>query len=172
MYAATIMSEHSPAAVIGDALHRLLRQINRRKAALAADPQAAEWAAHQMLDVIYANGSMRAAYLAESTSTDPSTVSRHVAALVKSHLVERRPDPVDGRASLLACTPAGEAIVERIRARRLGDMERLLSAFTGEELQTLGELLGRFASYMEEQPIESAAQRQLSPVGAASEGHR
>lgn len=157
-------------AAIGDAIHLIVRQVHRRKAALAADPAAAEWAAHHLLEHIGANGPLRAAYLAESTGSDPSTVSRHVASLVRDRLVERQPDPMDGRASLLACTPAGEAVVERQRSRRLASMQSMLSDFTVDELAALGSLLPRLAASMEEQPLDLGSPNSPSPLPATSEG--
>lgn len=159
-------------AAIGDAMHRIARQVHRRKAALAADPVAAEWAAHHMLEHVAASGPMRAAYLAECTGSDPSTVSRHVASLVRDGLVERQPDPLDGRASLLACTAAGDAIVERQRSRRLSAMQSMLSEFAADELAALGSLLPRLAASMEEQPLDLSSPNSASPDPAASEGPR
>src|SRR5262245_11500612 len=52
-------------------------------------------------------GPSRSSALAAAVHSDPSTVSRQVAALVRDGLVERRADQDDGRASLLAATPAG-----------------------------------------------------------------
>ena len=49
-------------------------------------------------------GPHRSNALAEAVHSDPSTVSRQIAALVKVGYVERRPDPADGRACLLAAT--------------------------------------------------------------------
>jgi len=189
MYRASIMlSQDHHVDTIAEALHRLFRQISRRKAALATDPQHTEWAAHQLLEQISGNESVRAVYLAECLAADPSTISRHVAALVKAGLVERRPDPEDGRASLLACTAAGQHLVERHRAQRRDALRTLLSEFSADELSALSNLLPRFAACIEEQPAgppspnspehtappASAAAHPAtpSPVPAASEGHR
>lgn len=165
-------SELADVSAIGDAMHRIVRQVQRRKAALAADPVAAEWAAHHMLEQISTTGPMRAAYLAECTGIDPSTVSRHVASLVRDGLVERQPDPMDGRASLLACTPAGEVVVERQRSRRLSSMHSMLSDFSPDELAALGSLLPRLAASMEEQPLDLSSPNSPSPIPATSEGLR
>ncbi|MDR1999452.1 MAG: MarR family winged helix-turn-helix transcriptional regulator [Frankiaceae bacterium] len=192
MYGAPIMSAQSPRAAprpgpqqappqqggpadlaaIGDAIYRIVRQVQRRKAALSADPLAAEWAAHHMLEHISADGPVRAAYLAECTGSDPSTVSRHVAALVRDGLVERQPDPLDGSANLLACTSAGDAVVERLRGRRLSAMHSMLSDFAADELAALGGLLPRLAASMEEQPLDLDSPHSPSPARATPEGPR
>ncbi len=59
-------------------------------------------------------GPMRASDLADRMCSDPSTVSRQVAGLVKAGLVERQADPDDGRASILVPTAAGQARVDRM----------------------------------------------------------
>lgn len=60
-------------------------------------------------------GPIRATELAGMVCADPSTVSRHVAALVKAGFIERTSDPADGRASLLVATDAGR---EHLTAQR------------------------------------------------------
>ena len=74
---------------------------------------------------------MRAGALAECMQSDPSTVSRQVAALVKDGLLERRADPADGRASLLVLTEKADAVLadhDRVRleyfAQHAGRLER------------------------------------------------
>ena len=63
-------------------------------------------------------GPSRASELAEQVCADPSTVSRQVAHLVKSGLLERRADPDDGRASILVPTELGLAKVREFSSRR------------------------------------------------------
>jgi DNA-binding MarR family transcriptional regulator len=158
-----MFSPRTPVDIIGDALHRLIRGANRRKAQLAADGQDAEWAAHALLEQILSTGPLRAAGLAECTFTDPSTVSRHVASLVRDGLVERKADPVDGRASLLVATAAGEHVVEEHRQRRLAWLEEMLAGWTPQDRDDLGRLLEKFTLDLES----------LSPViTPASEGTR
>jgi DNA-binding MarR family transcriptional regulator len=155
--------EHLDLESIGDALHRLTRTIQRRKAQLAAEGEDSEWAAHILLEQIAATGPMRAAHLAECTFTDPSTVSRHVASLVRTGLVERRADPIDGRASLLVATEAGLSIVEEHRARRREWLCELLDDWDPQDCQELGRLMDKFTLALESQ----------SPAPApASEGTR
>src|ERR1700761_4947179 len=84
--------------------------------ALARDD--ADWSAHLLITRLAAEGPVRASELAEKVQADPSTVSRQVASLVKSGYVERRADPVDGRASLLVLTDRGqEFYAEHLRLR-------------------------------------------------------
>jgi DNA-binding MarR family transcriptional regulator len=83
--------------------------------------------------------------LAARAGLDPSTVSRTVAALVAQGLVERRADQRDGRASVLALTPAGEAALDDAH-RRYGELlDRALAGWTPDEIAALAAALGRFA---------------------------
>jgi DNA-binding MarR family transcriptional regulator len=152
---------------IGDALHRLIRSVNRRKAALAADGQDQEWAAHALLEQISASGPLRAAYLADSTATDPSTISRHVASLVKSGLIERRADPIDGRASLLVSTAAGDAIVAKHLQRRNQWLKEMLDPWPEDDLVRFGQLMQNFVTHLERQnavQVESQKIESQSPA--------
>lgn len=144
-------------ASIGDALHRLTRTIQRRKAQLAAESGDSEWAAHTLLDQLVISGPMRAAALAECTFTDPSTVSRHVAALVRDGLVERRADPIDGRASLLVITDAGLRTVEEKRNRRTEWLTEMLEPWPAQDRAEFARLMEKFTLAMESQPPVSAA---------------
>src|SRR3954464_5211062 len=64
------------------------------------------------------DGDQRCSALATHAGVDVSVASRQLAVLERSGYVERRPDPLDGRASLLRLTPAGAAALEDARALR------------------------------------------------------
>lgn len=74
--------------------------------------------------------------LAERFGCDPSNISVLVDRLVERELVERRPDPADGRVKLIAATDAGHAL-----AQRCCDDREWLSAKLGglstEELESV-----------------------------------
>jgi DNA-binding MarR family transcriptional regulator len=84
--------------------------------------------------------------LAARCALDPSTVSRAVAALVRSGLVARTADPTDGRASVLTVTPRGRRTLDdftRLADERLADA---LRAWSPEDIAVLAALLRRFAT--------------------------
>ena len=83
--------------------------------------------------------------LAVRAGLDPSTVRRGVAALVAQGLVERRADQRDGRASVLALTPAGETALADAHHRYGELLDRALADWTPEEIAALTTALGRFA---------------------------
>src|SRR3954471_24607832 len=64
------------------------------------------------------DGDQRCSALAAQAGVAVSVASRQLAVLERLGYVERRPDPQDGRASLLRLTPAGAAALEAARAVR------------------------------------------------------
>jgi DNA-binding MarR family transcriptional regulator len=71
------------------------------------------------------------------------TVSVGVRRMEKTGLVERQPDPQDGRAVRLFPTDRGQALCDRARAFRRDKMRRLLRGLTTKEGATLLALLER-----------------------------
>jgi DNA-binding MarR family transcriptional regulator len=63
-------------------------------------------------------GPTRAGDLAAVERLNPTMLSRVVAHLEGQQLLERRADPNDRRGQVLSVSPQGEALIERLRARR------------------------------------------------------
>jgi DNA-binding MarR family transcriptional regulator len=119
---------------------------------------------HELLLMhLWDTGPLRQTDLAAEFDTDSASMTRTVQRLERAGFVRRRPDPVDGRATLVESTPAGMALrgrVEQLWARleadTVGDMpasqERqllrglqnleanLLSATIGETMSIPGEV--------------------------------
>jgi MarR family transcriptional regulator, organic hydroperoxide resistance regulator len=83
--------------------------------------------------------------LAGLLGVEVPTVTKMVRRVEAVGLVERRPDPADGRVVLVALTPAGEALRPELDERwaRLGDW--VVDDLSEEERTTLRELLDRAA---------------------------
>ncbi|GAA2063107.1 MarR family winged helix-turn-helix transcriptional regulator [Williamsia deligens] len=86
---------------------------------------------------------MRSGELAEHLYADPSTVSRHIASLVRLGYVRREADPRDGRATILVLTESGRTQVEAVRRHRMNAVDVMLEDFTTEEIAQLSGLMGR-----------------------------
>lgn len=86
---------------------------------------------------------LRFGCVAERLGMDPSVVSRQVAALTASGLVERRPDPLDGRAHHLHMTDAGRRVLADYRADRAAQVQRVLTDWSDTEARVLVEALTR-----------------------------
>jgi DNA-binding MarR family transcriptional regulator len=94
-------------------------------------------------------GPMRVTDLAEVKQADPSTVSRQAAQLVKAGLARREADPVDGRASRLAVTAAGEAECHRLRDARHRLLSQALRDWPAERVAAFAQLFNEFNSSVE-----------------------
>jgi DNA-binding MarR family transcriptional regulator len=126
-------------------LTRLNRLLDRAQSRFSASsPDGVERAAFILLARLVQDGPTRLSTLADAVHSDVSTVSRQVAQLVKLGLVERMPDPSDGRASLLSATDDGRRAFEEKRAHRNRDVAEVLSAWNPDDRATLCRLLGRF----------------------------
>ena len=128
------------ADLIGQDLARLLRLVARQR----------HQAETYVLGLLLEKGPQRVGEIAQALGTDPSTVSRKVAALVDAGLVERRVDPADGRAHLLAATAAGEQKCVDGRRHRIAMVASVLSGWPEDSRRQLATLLGQFADGLQE----------------------
>jgi DNA-binding MarR family transcriptional regulator len=110
-----------------------------------------EWAAYGLLFQLVSDGPRRSSSLAEAACVDPSTVSRQVAQLVKAGLVERQPDPEDGRASLLVATERGRAAYAAKMVHRQRMFAHVLDGWSDDDVDALTALLARFNDSFVEQ---------------------
>ncbi|SDP68383.1 DNA-binding transcriptional regulator, MarR family [Klenkia soli] len=92
------------------------------------------------------DGEQRCSALAAGLGVDGSVASRQIAALEKDGYVVRRPDPLDGRASLIGLSETGAAALARTRAVRSGWAAAALAGWTDEEADTLCGLLERLTA--------------------------
>lgn len=60
-------------------------------------------------------------------------------------MVERRPDPSDGRASRVYLTVGGRHALERVRAVQRGEILASIADWAPEDQQRFAELMSRFA---------------------------
>ncbi|RMB61328.1 MarR family winged helix-turn-helix transcriptional regulator [Tessaracoccus antarcticus] len=87
--------------------------------------------------------------LAAMRGFDVSTMSRRVAHLCDSGLLERHPDPQDGRAHLLSLNDAGRHALSAERARRVHLITESLGEWTPEDKSELARLLSRLNDSLE-----------------------
>ena len=81
-----------------------------------------------LLYYLDSTGPRRATVMAADTGLGPSGLSRQLAGLEEAGLVERTPDPEDGRAALVAITARGR---EQVLAAVEQDAQRLASRLEG-----------------------------------------
>jgi len=80
--------------------------------------------------------------LAEALGVTPSNVTGIVDRLVRQGLVSRRKNPENRRMLVLQATEKGEALLSRLRERKIGQLSELLSCLNEEQLCTLARGLG------------------------------
>jgi DNA-binding MarR family transcriptional regulator len=102
-----------------------------------------------LLRSIAANGSMRVTDIAQHANLDVSTVSRHVAQLQKTGLIERTPDPDDRRAQLVRMTDIGQQKLTADLRARTTLLERSLETWSLEDLDQLDRAMNRFVADVE-----------------------
>ena len=79
----------------------------------------------------------RVSTLATCVHSDISTVSRQVSALVAQGLVEKAPDPQDGRVAVVSLSPVGVDLVERLKEGRGRWFQLLLQDWEPQEAEQL-----------------------------------
>ena len=79
------------------------------------------------------DGPIRLGALAELEGTTPATISRVVDSLEERSLIERVPDPLDGRASLVRLSHDGGAMLQGIRSRNTEVLRAALDELDEDE---------------------------------------
>lgn len=99
------------------------------------------------------NGPEAGAALAQAEYIRPQSMWEIIAVLVKEGLVERRPDPSDGRKVLVAATRKGEQLVGQILTSREAWLTRALTDLIDErEHRVLDEAVGLLNRLVEYEP--------------------
>jgi DNA-binding MarR family transcriptional regulator len=104
---------------------------------------------HRVLLLVATDGPRRVGALAADLGVNQSSASRLVDRLVAQGLVERLPDPADGRASLVALSPRGEAVLGAVHERRLTAVLDVVAAMPTRARPEVLALLAEVASAME-----------------------
>ncbi len=81
--------------------------------------------------------------LYEQLMLSSGAMTNRIDRLVEARLVERRPDPRDGRGSLVCLTPLGRKLIDRALKAHADNEKSLLSALSKNEQADLTELLKR-----------------------------
>ncbi|MFI5959826.1 MarR family winged helix-turn-helix transcriptional regulator [Cryptosporangium sp. NPDC051539] len=103
-----------------------------------------ELSAYATLRLLDTEGPLRASTIGERFALDKSTVSRQLSRLIDWGLVERTPDPSDGRAHLVAITPTGHERLNGVSTERKQEVRRLLETWDESDVTEFGRLLELF----------------------------
>lgn len=99
--------------------------------------------AHYLLLRYLSQGPMSVGKLAEKLCLDNSTVTRQINAMEKRGLIQKTPNPADGRSALIVTTAAGRDTADDMHALRVKRITALLAHWDPEEIHTLVRLTAR-----------------------------
>jgi DNA-binding MarR family transcriptional regulator len=86
-----------------------------------------------VLVVLDGQGPQRIGALAEAVAVTPPSMTRIINALETEGLVDRQPDPLDGRAQVVAMTAAGRALLTSGKEVKLAALRRRIADLPAEE---------------------------------------
>ncbi|WP_110946085.1 MarR family winged helix-turn-helix transcriptional regulator [Streptomyces avicenniae] len=129
-------------------LERELMLITRTQA-LCPTASRSSWAlldrsAYLLMSRVEAQGPMSIGELAEAFGLDTSTVNRQTAAMLRSGLIERHPDPAGGMARKLDLTAEGRRRLVADRERHREVLAESLADWPEEDLRQFVRLLARY----------------------------
>ena len=142
-------------------LVRTAKHLSTRVAAdLYGDLPSFGWA---LLFPLEQRGEQRCSALADQVGVDVSVASRQVSVLERAGYVQRRPDPVDGRASLISLSEAGAVALAHTRDIRSQWADDALSDWSEDEARQFTALLDKLTD-----GLERAGGRRTRPTAADS----
>lgn len=145
---ASIRGERSPEDALAYQLVRVSKLLRTMRSDAPRAHPAVDGTAYPLLFNLAA-GPLRISALAERTHVEVSTVSRAATALERHGIIERIPDPADGRAHLLSLTDDGLDALGALQEQRQEWFSELLSDWRAEDVAQLRELLTRFGDCVE-----------------------
>ncbi|MEK2490037.1 MarR family transcriptional regulator [Kitasatospora purpeofusca] len=124
-----------PVALDAAAVARLRLVIARlhRRLAQSSAGQEFTFAQQSAIARIEQHGPLRLGELAALEGVSAPTMTRTVGPLVTAGVVERLPDPTDGRSFLVAIAPAGAELLAGIRRQRSEHLARRAEALAPDE---------------------------------------
>ncbi|MGW7541407.1 MarR family winged helix-turn-helix transcriptional regulator [Streptomyces sp. NPDC054770] len=134
------MANRELARDLEQALGQLLLRRNRTAlydAILDSAPTGVDRQTYPVLSGLARLGPQSAARLADEVGIDRSGASRYADRLESAGLLERSPDPRDGRATLLALTPEGRAAVTGLRDALTQHLAALIADWPDGQAQAL-----------------------------------
>jgi DNA-binding MarR family transcriptional regulator len=125
---------------LAEAFRGVARQL-RHQTQRALAPWDVTPAQARALGVLTRHGPMRLGALSEYLRIAPRSATEVVDALEEAQLVERRPDPEDRRATLVAPTGRGDEVAEGIRAARAAEAEGFFARLDEADRASLARIL-------------------------------
>jgi DNA-binding MarR family transcriptional regulator len=122
------------AAHLRTAIVRTARRLRQEAAAETSGLTPTSVAA---LATIERHGPLTPSEIAEIERVKRPTITRTLGCLERERLIDRAPDPADGRSSLVSVNGAGRERLRRLRGRKNAYLARRMRELTSEEVETL-----------------------------------
>ena len=126
---------------IGVLIRRVRRVIGERARAVHPDLQPPSYL---MLGYVINEGPIRASALCTVFDLDKGAISRQVQHLVDLGLVDRTPDPADGRATLISVSDEGARRFKDVADHRRKWFDERLGEWTADEILAFARTLARY----------------------------
>ena len=126
---------------VGVLIRRIRRVIGERARAVHPDLQPASYL---MLSYLSSSGPQRSSVLSDRFGVDKGAISRQVQNLVDLGLVDREPDPADGRAVLVSASADAVRRMEAIARERRTWLDERLGEWSEADLRDFVGALSRY----------------------------
>jgi DNA-binding MarR family transcriptional regulator len=104
------------------------------------------------LATIERQGPLAPSQLAERERIKRPTATRILARLAEAGLVERIPDPTDGRSAIVSISPDGRGLLRRLRQRKTAYLAKRLRELPDRDVQALARAAEVLEGILEERP--------------------
>lgn len=139
---------------VGVMIRRIRRVIRERAHAVHPELPAASYL---MLSWLMTHGPQRSSAMAEAFGIDKGAISRQLQHLVDLELVDRSPDPDDGRATLVSAAPSAADRMAAVADERRRWLDERLGDWSEEDLSAFVDLLRRYNRALDAHPSERAS---------------
>ncbi len=112
------------------------------------------------LATVERHGPLTPSELAEIERVKRPTATRTLRALTEAGLVDRAPDPDDGRSALVSISPAGRERLRRLRGRKNAYLARRMRDLPDEDVETLERAAAVLERILEAPPTAGRGRRE------------
>lgn len=126
---------------VGVMIGRIRRLLRERARTVHEELQSSTYLLLSWLDT---RGPLRASEIAEAFGIDKGAISRQVQHLIELGLVDRAPDPDDGRATLLSASETARTRLAAVKEAGRLWLDQRLDDLPDEDLAAFVGLLGRY----------------------------
>lgn len=115
----------------------IVRMARRLRQEAAAETTGLTPTSVAALATIERHGPLTPSEIAEIERVKRPTITRTLACLEREGLIDRAPDPADGRSALLSVNGVGRERLRRLRGRKNAYLAKRMRELTAEEVETL-----------------------------------